>query len=299
MPKPAGTSKGADQGLAADENALRQGMAAMQDRRAGDAERIARDVIARRPQHAGALHLLGMVLLTQQRPQDAVAPLQAAARASGDPAVETHLAFALRNAGQLVAARAALERATTRQPPYAPAFLELGTLLRKQHRFSEAQIVLKRGLEVAPSMPEMSMMLGGVLLDRADAANAKVAFARALANAPGHPDALLGFGIALLYEGEFARAAERFRQIVARDPNHVRGRLNLGSCLLELGQWDEGIGWLRETVKLDPTSAPKVMRTLVASARGRFWLKRSDAVAFLGLTEAAPPQPMDEPPAKS
>lgn len=290
MLKPIGTSKGAGPRLAADEETLRQGMAAIQGGRVGEAERIARDVLSRRPQHPAALHLLGIALLSQQRAQDALAPLQEAARAGADPAVETHLAVALRSTGQPAAALAALERATSRQPPYAPAFLELGTLLRKQRQYSQAQAVLKRGLEVAPSMPELSMLLGGVFLDRADHANAKVAFARALTHAPGHPDALLGFGIALLYEGEFARAAERFRQIVAREPGHVRGRLNLGYCLIELGQWEEGIAWLRATVKLDPKSGPNAMRMLIASGRGRFWLKRSDAVAFLGMSEAAPPE---------
>src|SRR5205823_6875507 len=61
--------------------------------------------------------------------------LQQAARSSMDPAIETHLAVALRNTGQSAAALAALEQATTRQPPFTPAFVELGTLLRKQRRF--------------------------------------------------------------------------------------------------------------------------------------------------------------------
>jgi tetratricopeptide (TPR) repeat protein len=285
MLKESATSKVTDQGPAADQDALRQGMAAIQRGQAPEAERIARNVLARRAQHPGALHLLGIALLSQQRAQDALAPLQEAAAAGADSAIETHLAAALRHTGQQAAALAVLERATARQPPFAPAYLELGLLLRKQRRFAEAQAVLKRGLDVAPSMPELSMLLGGVFLDRADHANAKVAFARALANAPGHPEALLGFGIALLYEGDFARAAERFRQIVAREPGHVRGRLNLGYCLIELGQWEEGIGWLRAAVKLDPKSGPNAMRMLIASGRGRFWLKRSAAIEFLGLAE--------------
>jgi tetratricopeptide (TPR) repeat protein len=283
MPKQFGSSKGANRGLAADQEALRRGMASLQGGGAADAERIARDVLLRRPQNPDALHLLGIALLSQQRAQDALAPLQEAARSSTDPAIETHLAVALRTTGQSAAARIALERATTRQPPYAPAFLEFGTLLRKQRQFAEAEAVLRRGLTVAPSVPELSMLLGGVFLDRADHANAKVAFARALTNAPGHPEALLGFGIALLYEGEFERAAERFRQILAREPGHVRGRLNLGYCLLELGKSEEALAWLRATVKLDPKSGPNVLRMLIASGRGRFWLKRSAAIEFLGL----------------
>ena len=58
---------GGDQ--AALEDALRRAMAAMQNRRPDEAERIARDVLKRQAQHAGALHVLGLALLSQGRAQ--------------------------------------------------------------------------------------------------------------------------------------------------------------------------------------------------------------------------------------
>ena len=36
---------------------------------------------------------------------------------------------------------------------------------------------------------------------------------------------------------------------------------------------------------LDPKARGNVMRMLVASSRGRFWLKRSDALKFLGVAD--------------
>jgi tetratricopeptide (TPR) repeat protein len=285
-PKHAVKSKASQRGAAEDE-ALRRCSAAIEQRRPDEAERIAREILARNDQHGGASYLLGVALLVQGRPAEAVSPLERAARLRPDAAVETHLAMALRANGQGAAAVPWFERAVSRQPPFAPAFKEFGGLLRSLRRYSEAEAVLKRGLEAAPAMPELAMLLGGVALDRADAGNAKVAFARALANAPSHPDALLGFGIALLYEGEFGRAADRFRQILARDPNHVRARLNLAYCLLELGRWDEGVACLRATVQLDPKSASHVIRMLIASGRGRFWLKRSALAKFLALRETS------------
>ncbi len=275
----------AAQRAAADEEALRAGFAAVEQRRLDEAERIAREILARNAQQPGGLYLLGVTLLAGRRPGEAIALMEQAARLRTDAAVETHLAMALRSNGKPAAAIPWFERAITRQPPFAPAFKEFAGLLRTMRRYGEAETVLKRGLEVAPAVPELAMLLGGVSLDRANPAAAKVAFARALANAPGHPDALLGFGIALLYEGEFARASERFRQILARDPNHVRARLNLGYCLLELGEWDEGTACLRATIQIDPKSAGKALRMLIASGRGRFWLRRSAVAEVLGLRE--------------
>jgi Tfp pilus assembly protein PilF len=262
--------------------ALAQAVAAVNGADLDRAERIVRDVLAKDPQHADAMQLLGAVLLAQQRPREAVA------RASANPEVKTHLAIALRKIGRPAEALKWLYLAVEREPPYARAFQELGDLLRTQCKYAEAEAVLKRGVEAAPTMRELSLSLGGIYLDWADPANAKVAFARALAIASGDPDALMGFGIALQYEGKFAGAAERFRQVLASDAAHPRARMNLGYCLLELGRLDDGLACLRATVQANPEVYGSVLRLLIAAGRGRFWLRRSAAAASLGLEGPAP-----------
>jgi tetratricopeptide (TPR) repeat protein len=276
---PKGTRAAAD----SEAGALGRAVAAVESRNLGEAERIAREILSRRPQHPEALQLLGAVLLGQQRPREAIAPLEEAARNGANPELETHLAKALREIGRPAEAVTWLYRAIERQPAYASAFQELGDLLHSMRKYAEAATVLNRGLEAAPTVPELSLALGGVYLDQGDAENAKVAFARALSIVPGNPDALLGFGIALQYEGEFARAAERFRRVLARDPGHHRARMNLGYCLLELGQVDDGIACLRATVQAAPHLYGSALRMLIAGGRGRFWLKRSAAAESLGL----------------
>src|ERR1700720_496912 len=59
---------------------LRLGAKALEEQRATDAERLARDALARDSRHPGALHLLGVALLAQKRAREAVAPLEQAAR---------------------------------------------------------------------------------------------------------------------------------------------------------------------------------------------------------------------------
>lgn len=276
------TSKpGIDRAAAVDENILREGMAAVEHQRPDEAERIARGVLARRPQHPPALQLLGIALLAQKRAREAVAPLSDAARDSTDPIIETQLAAALRESGRAAEALTWLERATSRQPAFVPAFHELGIVLCSMRRFADAQAALERGLAIKPTAAELSVELGGVFINRADPANAKIAFARALAQVPGHPRALHGFGTALLYEGEFERAAERFRQVLARNPGHVRARLDLGHCLLELGRWDEAVASLRGMVAAAPQLYGKALRAFVSAGHGRFWLRPSAAAGFL------------------
>src|SRR5262249_22872664 len=116
---------------------------------------------------------------------------------------------------------------------------------------------------------------------RGNPAKAQEVFTRVLAQVPGHPEALFGLGTALVNQGEFVAAAGHYRQILAREPAHVRALLYLGHCLMELGQWDEGVAILRAAVKVDQAARGHVMRMLVGSAHGKFWLKRSAAAAFL------------------
>jgi tetratricopeptide (TPR) repeat protein len=265
---------------AADE-AMQEAIAAIQARQPDRAHRIAAEVIAKHPRHPGALHVLGLALLAQGRPREAVLPLEQAASLAPDPAIETHLGIALRQSGQTARALEALQRATARERPFPLAFHELGVLLFSLRRLDEAQSVLERGLALAPAMTELSVMLGGIYLDRGDRAAAKVAFARALTSAPGHPGALFGLGSALADEGEFAAAAERFRQALVRDPSYAQAQLSLANCLLELGRFDEAVASLRAAVKVAPHFYAKALRTLVTAGRGRFCLRPSAAAALL------------------
>jgi tetratricopeptide (TPR) repeat protein len=263
------------------DEAFRLGMAAFDQRRHADAERIARDVLTGQPQHGGALYLLGLALLRQNRPRDALLPLEQAARLSSDPVVETDYALALRDVGRTTEAIDWLDRATARQPPFANAFHELGMLLCSMHRYVEAETVLKRGVETAPDVPDLWTDLGGVYIGRADPANAKLAFSRALVCQPNEVRAQHGFGTALLFEGEFERAAERFRRALAHNPAHARSHLDLAHCMLELGRHQEALEQLRVLITMSPQFHGKALKILVSSGRGRFWLRPSEAMAML------------------
>jgi tetratricopeptide (TPR) repeat protein len=276
-------AKGARAAMVAEGEALARAVAAGNSGNLSEAERIVGDILSKNPQHLEALQLLGVLLLGQKRPREAVAPLEEAARNGANPELETHLAVALGKAGRAEDALKWLYSAIERRPVYARAFQELGNLLHAMRRYAEAETVLKRGLEAAPTVPGLSLALGAIYIDRADSAGAKVAFARVLSIVPGNPDALIGFGIALQYEGEFARAAERFRRVLASDPAHHRARVNLGLCLIELGQVDDGIACLRAAVQAAPHLYGMALRILIAAGRGRFWLKPSAAAACLGF----------------
>jgi hypothetical protein len=96
MKKQAGVSKCARAATAAEAQALARAVAAGDNGNLREAERIARDVLARSPRHLEALQLLGALLMAQKRPREAIVPLEDAACRSANPELETYLAIALR-----------------------------------------------------------------------------------------------------------------------------------------------------------------------------------------------------------
>lgn len=254
---------------------------AMSNRRPQDAQRIAEDVLKRAPQNAPALYILGCALLMQGRPQQAVAPLDAAARIGNDPETDLRLAMALYQAGDRDGAMRRLKRATKRRPPYAPAFHELGYLLSCAGRFDEAIEVFRRGVEIAPMMPIMWIDLGHALLERRNYAEAGGAFARALQILPASPEALSGRARALQELGEPRAAVELFRRYLTINPNDADAWVRLGQCHLDLGEFDAGHESFRKAAHGDGQRYNKALGALVRSRRGRFWLKPSDAERFV------------------
>lgn len=265
--------------------ALQKAALALQNDRPQEAERIAGEVLKANAGNVDAAKFLGYALLMQGRADEAVAPLEKAARASRNPEIETQLAIALRHVGKNDKALIWLRRAVKRTPPFGPAFHELGYLLSALKRPDEAIEVLKQGIAVAPMMTELWIQLGFVCEAANNRAGAAEAFARALAINPVHSDAVKGLTSVLMHGGDYAQAAELFKRAIAANPDDAAARIGLGNCLLELGQEDAAYACLRAGVGKG-ASLSRALKAILSSGHGRFWLRPSRAAAFL-MSEGA------------
>ena len=260
--------------------ALQWAALAIQSGRPLDAERIAGEILKANAAHPEAAKLLGYALLMQERVDEALAPLEKAARAGHNPEIETQLANALRRAGNNDKALLWLRRAIKRTPPFPPAFVELGYLLNVLNEPHEAIEVLRQGTAVAPMMPEMWIQLGFVCDAVNDSAGATEAFSRALAIHPTHPGAVKGLTSVLMHEGDYAQAAELFKRAIAAYPDEASARIGLGICLLELGETDAAYASMRAGIGKG-ARFDTALKAILVSRRGRFWLHPSRAAAFL------------------
>ena len=268
-------------GPAALADALVRAKAALDQSRAAEAEQLVRTVLAKDGRNAAALQILGGTLLLQERHAEAIAPLEGAARVLRDPALDTQLAIALREAGRTDEALSRLKRAIKREPPYVYAFHELGFLLYSLQRYDEAIAAIQRGIEIAPLSSNLFVLLGGICQARRDPAGARAAYARALSISPNLASAHYGMGSLLMTQAAYAQAAEHFRFASISNPGDLQARLKLAGCLLETGQTDAALALLRTAVRGDPQHYATSLKLMLSSGRGRFWLRPSAAARAL------------------
>lgn len=264
------------------EDLVRRAKLALDQGRASEAEQIVRTVLSKDARHTAALQLLGGALLLQERHEEAIAPLEGAARVLRDASLDTQLAIALREVGRTGDALLRLKRAIKREPPYAFAFHELGFLLYSLQRYDEAIAAIRRGLEIAPLSSNLWVLLGGICHARRDAPSGKSAYGRALSISPNLASAHYGMGTVLMTQGAFAQASEHFRFAAASNPGDLQARLKLAGCLLEIGQTDAALSFLRNAIRGGPQQVYATsLKVMLSSGRGRFWLRPSAAARAL------------------
>jgi tetratricopeptide (TPR) repeat protein len=262
-------------------HALESAVFALRMQRPNEAERLASGVLKSDRGNLLAAQLLGRALLMQNRADEAIGPLEKAARRSDDPAIETLLARALAAAGRGDEALDQLRRTTSRRPPFAPAFLEHAGQLAKTGRFDEAIAVLDSGIELVPNAVDLRMEFGFVHLKCNSRVKARAAFLQVLAAAPERHDALAALAKVMALDGEYAAAADLFRRALGLRPDDAVTRNSLGVCLLEMGERDAGEANLRAVAGGAPEMAGQAITSLAAASHGRFFLRPSAAAKFL------------------
>jgi tetratricopeptide (TPR) repeat protein len=130
------------------------------------AETVLQGLLGHNPDDANALHLLGVMRVQQQRPEDAVALLTRSVRANPAHAITRfNLGKVLVLLGRDAEAIDALRAALKLQSNLAAAHLELGNALHRTGTLAEAEASLRTALALAPGDSAAKMALGAVLVD--------------------------------------------------------------------------------------------------------------------------------------
>jgi tetratricopeptide (TPR) repeat protein len=139
--------------------------------RLAEAQQIYRRILVLDPNHADALHLLGVVAYQSGRHDEA---------------------------------RALIGRAIALHPGAASYHSNLGNVLQVQDRLEEAAASYRRALALNANLPEVHLNLGNVVQELGGVDESLVCYERALALKPDLPEARISRSLTLLLRGDFA-----------------------------------------------------------------------------------------------
>jgi len=126
----------------------------LKQKRFADAESWLHKYISANPQNAAAQLQLGKLLAAQGKPQEAIAMLEPAYKASPDPKLARDLASLYLEAKQYPAAADLLRPLIAQNPTDPQLYLDYGSALMHELKYPEAQTVLLKAVQLKPDLVE-------------------------------------------------------------------------------------------------------------------------------------------------
>ena len=231
--------------------------AAVRAHEAGDldgAEAAYRRILAARPEHADAVHLLGVLEHQRGRHDEAIGLITRAIALSPDRAAyHNNLGVVFRALGRPDEVQAAHREALRLDPAYPDALANLGVALHEAGRLDAARPHLEEALRLAPAHVNALFGLANLLRDLGDVGGAVPLYRRALALAPGRVNILNNLGITLATAGDTEGALDACRAAARAAPNDPGVLLALGQALERLDRVDEAADAYAEVARLRPS----------------------------------------------
>lgn len=149
---------------------------------------------------------------------------------------------------------ASFESSTEANPNYAPAYSNLGILLRRQGQLAKAETALRKAVQLAPNLFEAQLNLGSVLsLTQSDPEEARAVCNRALQLNPNSPEAHYNMGNAQARVPDYDAALRHYDKATSLNPRYEEAFNNKAKALMAFGRFGDAQESLRRAVQLDPS----------------------------------------------
>ena len=158
-----------------------------------------------------------------------------------------------KEAGWVVAARQACERALTLEESLAEPHICLGTLYNGTGEHEKAGEAFQRALERDAHSSQAYRGLAAAQERLGNSAEAERTYRRAIELRPGDWAGFSSLGVFYYRQGRYPLAAEMFEKVVALTPDNARGYHNLGGVYHLMGRADEAIAAFRRSLAIQPT----------------------------------------------
>ncbi|HEY1932545.1 MAG TPA: tetratricopeptide repeat protein [Acetobacteraceae bacterium] len=215
------------------------------------AQAMYRGILADDPDHAGSLHLLGLIATEQGDPASGAALIQRAMRlAPGQAPHHNNLALAYRMLGRPEDAVHEYRAAAALRPGSAEIHNNLATALHDLGRHAEAVAHYRQAASCAPGVAEIWYNLANALAEQEKQADVAACFRQAIALKPDFANAHANYGRWLTTQGSWAEAAEHLAEATRLAPEHAPTWNNRGIALQELDRSQEAEACYRQALSL-------------------------------------------------
>ena len=184
------------------------------------AETDYRSVLQSAPNHAGALHFLGVIFLGRRRLRESLEYFERAIFLNASKAVfHNNYGVALKESSRLDEAHSAFEKAVELDPNYADALSNMGLVALLRDKLDDAQVHLRKALELQRDhldakkhLVDVHLRLGNNHIKNRRFSEAQMEFEEAVRLMPDAPMPRMALGSVLADQDEFEDAELSFRK---------------------------------------------------------------------------------------
>jgi len=241
---------------------------AMQHLQAGrleSADHGFRQILATHPEHADALHFLGIIAFQIGHLDAAIQHIQRAIAINGNAhAYYCNLGNILQACRRTADAIACYQRALELNPQSLGALINLGNTHHQSGELVQAVACYMKALNLNPNSAEVHFFLGDALKDQGKLAEAAESYRRSLAIWPEYVEAINNLGVALSMQGQLVKAIESYSRALQLKPDFIDSHINMGNALKDQGRLDAATSYYRRAVELNPNSVEAISNLGIA-----------------------------------
>ncbi|MCP5158188.1 MAG: PEP-CTERM system TPR-repeat protein PrsT [Gammaproteobacteria bacterium] len=213
---------------------------------------VARGLETANPEHPAAERALGLVLLADGRPDEAIKAFQKLAELQPQAPEPWHLlALTQARSQNFQAAAAAIDKALAVQGDYLPSLVARVELQAQQGKFQEALTGAKDLQKRFPNLNVGYRLEGNLYVRQKDFTKALAAYQAAYAKTPDSQTVSMLAG-AQQVTGDSEAALKTLRDWLAAHPDDVQVRTRLATELQRLGRREEAIAEYERLAKREP-----------------------------------------------
>lgn len=238
-------------------------LAAVEHHQAGrlpQAEAIYQKILQIAPNHADALHHLGLIAHQAGKLDIAVELIsQSLAFTPNSAEALSNLGIIFKDQGKLDKAVASYQKAISLKPDFSDAHNNLGAAFQNQGKPVEAVASYRKAISLKPNFAEAHYNLGVVLKEQGKLNEAIICYQKAISARPNYAEAYVNLGVALKSKGKLSEAIVRYQKAISINPHSAEAHFNLGNAFKDQGKLAEAIVSYQQAVTFRPRHAEALL----------------------------------------